>query len=104
MVAEAEPPTTIVDADAVAPDQPTDEVTLPPDRIGTQVAALALTLDGDAGRGVPGQFDVELRAVGRAEQADLVDGEARGLRADSGEGWLLSVTDGTAIVSRLEFT
>jgi hypothetical protein len=43
MVAEAEPPTTIVDADAVAPDQPTDEVTLPPERIVTQVAAPAPT-------------------------------------------------------------
>ena len=47
MVAEAEPPATIVDADAVAPDQPTDEVTdevtLPPERIVTQVAAPAPT-------------------------------------------------------------
>jgi hypothetical protein len=43
MVAEAEPPATVVDADAVAPDQPTDEVTLPPERIVTQVAAPAPT-------------------------------------------------------------
>ena len=51
MVAEAEPPTMIVDADAVAPNQPTDQptdevtdaVTLPPERIVTQVAAPAPT-------------------------------------------------------------
>jgi len=51
MVAEAEPPTTLVDADAVAPDQPTnqptdevtDAVTLPSERIVTQVAAPAPT-------------------------------------------------------------
>ena len=51
MVAEAEPPTMIVDADAVAPDQPTsqptdevtDAVTLPSERIVTQVAAPAPT-------------------------------------------------------------
>ena len=41
MVAEAEPPATVVDADAVAPDQPTNAVTLPPERIVTQVAAPA---------------------------------------------------------------
>lgn len=41
MVAEAEPPATVVDADAVAPDQPTHAVTLPPERIVTQVAAPA---------------------------------------------------------------
>jgi hypothetical protein len=51
MVAEAEPPTMIVDTDAVAPNQPTDQptdevtdaVTLPPERIVTQVAAPAPT-------------------------------------------------------------
>ena len=51
MVAEAEPPTTLGDADAVAPDEPTDQptdevtdaVTLPPERIVTQVAAPAPT-------------------------------------------------------------
>ena len=41
MVTEAEPPATVVDADAVAPDQPTNAVTLPPERIVTQVAAPA---------------------------------------------------------------
>jgi hypothetical protein len=41
MVAEAEPPATVVDADAVAPDQPTNAVTLPPERTVTQVAAPA---------------------------------------------------------------
>ena len=51
MVAESEPPTTLVDADAVAQDEPsdqptdevTDAVTLPPERIVTQVAAPAPT-------------------------------------------------------------
>ena len=51
MVAEAEPPTTLGDADAVAQDEPsdqptdevTDAVTLPPERIVTQVAAPAPT-------------------------------------------------------------
>ena len=51
MVAEAEPPTMIGDTDAVAPNQPTDQpmdevtdaVTLPPERIVTQVAAPAPT-------------------------------------------------------------
>jgi hypothetical protein len=41
MVAESEPPATVVDADAVAPDQPTNAVTLPPERTVTQVAAPA---------------------------------------------------------------
>lgn len=41
MVAEAEPLATVVDADAVAPDQPTNTVTLPPERTVTQVAAPA---------------------------------------------------------------